>query len=79
MHTPAPDGSYTGMNNNSFLLNFAVLLVFILISCLLMFGHSGVNNHLYTIFDPRNDGEETWDNWNLICRVNNLHFLLNIN
>merc|ERR1712037_788969 len=40
MHTPAADGTYTG-----------------------------VDNHLYTIYDPRADGEETWDNWNLICRT----------
>merc|ERR1739842_158929 len=40
MHTPGPDGTYTGSDN-----------------------------HLYTIYDPRGDGEETWDNWNLICRT----------
>jgi len=40
MHTPFPNGSYTG-----------------------------VNDHLYTIYDPRDDSEETWDYWNLICRT----------
>ena len=29
----------------------------------------GANDHLYTIYDPRVDGEETWDQWNLECRV----------
>merc|ERR1712045_203625 len=44
MHTPAADGSYTGVDNR-------------------------VDNHLYTIYDPRVDGEETWDYWDLNCRV----------
>merc|ERR1719216_139354 len=29
--------------------------------------YTGANDHLYTIFDPRADSEETWDNWNLRC------------
>merc|ERR1712130_576180 len=40
MHTPAPDGTYTGSDN-----------------------------HLYTIYDPRGDSEETWDQWNLECKT----------
>ena len=37
---------------------------------------TGSDDHLYTIYDPRADGEETWDNWNLRCLVNYNCFLL---
>ena len=30
---------------------------------------TGVNDHEYVIYDPRDDSEEDWDYWNLICRV----------
>ena len=30
---------------------------------------TGANDHLYTIYDPRDDSEEDWDYWNIICRV----------
>ena len=28
-----------------------------------------MNDHEYVIYDPRDDSEEDWDYWNLICRV----------
>jgi len=31
--------------------------------------YTGANDHLYTIYDPRDDSEEDWDYWNIICRV----------
>ena len=83
MHTPAIDGTYTGKNsyqsNNIFKgggLKSSVasfdFLFFIFYFC------TGANDHLYTIFDPRADSEETWDNWNLRCLVN-YHCFLNHN
>ena len=33
------------------------------------FTSSGVNDDEYVIYDPRDDSEEDWDYWNLICRV----------
>jgi len=31
--------------------------------------YTGVNDHEYVIYDPRDDSEEDWDYWNLICRT----------
>merc|ERR1712212_566933 len=31
--------------------------------------YTGANDHLYTIYDPRDDSEEDWDYWNIICRT----------
>jgi len=31
--------------------------------------YTGVGDHLYTIYDPRGDSEETWDQWKQECRT----------
>ena len=68
MHTPdAEDGSYTGDQiafcyariDSRYLLSESLNVIF----C------TGANDHLYTIYDPRDDSEEDWDYWNIICRV----------
>ena len=84
MHTPFPNGSYTGNEILPLLLCSWFFLYFTTTtstttttdSCYILSGYNthprfitGVNDHLYTIYDPRDDSEETWDYWRVICKV----------
>ena len=71
MHTPGPNGQYLGTDGKKTKAQHSSRMKLIFFIFWLSFSPSFqyLGDHEYTIFDPKSDTAESWQYWDLICKV----------